>query len=443
MEPTETLTHICLNNICHCDWRLSIKNCVESSAFNIINIINIVISGGIIIVGIALLIDRLAIKKYTLWNFDNHKGCLRPKPVECMLLLLMIFNILRLISSIVLVVDIAPTNLIFRSWLFEIPWQFGYGGFALYLIGISQALADSHKSLASAWIPSTRLVDIAGTWFFVWPFVINNICSTLGGGMAYTNPRAAEIFTRLLYLFWFTHNSSLTLAVVYTGNRLVNILENHSQTFNASGARYVSIKAGIFKIKAIIGIIGGCLMTFATFLLLYGALRPLIIKSFAGNVALGIIWIYLGPLATVCVELAIIINPTIPANQALNIKSSNNEKSRESIENNTIQKDIDGTKGDDNQAIPMTNFNEVEQQQKRYQSVVQKYTFASNTSLHNSQKHSSQSFDKIPATEMKISMSWNQDEFGKSRLGDDNLGFDVEMSSRLGLIPSNHGKDTY
>lgn len=68
--------------------------------------------------------------------------------------------LVRLLASLVLVTDVAPTNLIFRSWLFEISWQFGYGGckwsiiiiapshhyslyvVALYLVGIAQTLAD-------------------------------------------------------------------------------------------------------------------------------------------------------------------------------------------------------------------------------------------------------------------------------------------------------------
>jgi hypothetical protein len=80
----------------------------------------------------------------------------------------------RLVSSLVLVLDIAPGNMIFRSCkinrpssayllcptnttcnffffgplplfaivIFEIPWQWGFGGFVLYLIGIAQTLAD-------------------------------------------------------------------------------------------------------------------------------------------------------------------------------------------------------------------------------------------------------------------------------------------------------------
>lgn len=35
--------------------------------------------------------------------------------------------------------------------IFEFPWQFGYGAFALYLVGIAQTLAD--VSYCSAILP--------------------------------------------------------------------------------------------------------------------------------------------------------------------------------------------------------------------------------------------------------------------------------------------------
>ena len=47
-------------------------------------------------------------------------------------------------------------------------------------------------------------------------------------------------------------------------------------------------------------------MMFAIFLLMYGALRDIIMVNVPGSVFLGVIWNYLGPLATLGVELAVI-----------------------------------------------------------------------------------------------------------------------------------------
>ena len=54
------------------------------------------------------------------------------------------------------------------------------------------------------------------------------------------------------------------------------------------------------------GIIAVCLMLFAIFLLMYGALRDMIMVNTPGSVFLGVIWNYLGSAATLCVEIAII-----------------------------------------------------------------------------------------------------------------------------------------
>lgn len=60
------------------------------------------------------------------------------------------------------------------------------------------------------------------------------------------------------------------------------------------------------QIRAVMGIIVICLMMFAVFLLLYGALRDQIMVNVPGSIFLGVIWNFLGPLTTLFVEMAII-----------------------------------------------------------------------------------------------------------------------------------------
>lgn len=91
-------------------------------------------------------------------------------------------------------------------------------------------------------------MDLLGSWFFLSPFVFNNICSLLAGGLAYRDVYAAEVFTRLLYGFWFLHDTSLSFAVFFAGLRLVRILSTHLQKFSQSGPRYAAVKTGIFKV---------------------------------------------------------------------------------------------------------------------------------------------------------------------------------------------------
>ncbi|KAI8096298.1 uncharacterized protein BX664DRAFT_355677 [Halteromyces radiatus] len=311
---------------CHCDWRLTLENCSEAGVMYYVNIIHAVLSALAFIIGAAISFHRIKVKGNLLFDFGSQKGCLRPRPVDCLLFFLNIFNMLRLLSSLILILNVAPTNLIFRSWVFEIPWQFGYGGFALYLVGIAQTLADSHKKLSDGWLPGPKVVDFLGCWFFFWPFVINNIFSILAGIYATRDVYVAEICTRLLYVMWFLHNVTLTSAVAYAGYRLIKLLNHHLRKFKPTGDRYAAVRVGIFRIKLIIVICSVCLLGFASFLLLYGILRDLIMVNTPGSIFLGIVWAFLGVITTLFVELVILINPKMEKNAALDMKSSSTGK---------------------------------------------------------------------------------------------------------------------
>lgn len=130
--------------------------------------------------------------------------------------------------------------------------------------------------------------------------------SLAAGILAEKDLELAETFTRLLYIFWFVHCFSLAVAVFFAGFRLTRILGDHLKKFNTTGPRYVSVKTGIFKIRAVMTIITICLLMFAIFLLTYGVLRDIIMVNQLGSVILGGIWTFLGALATLGVEVAII-----------------------------------------------------------------------------------------------------------------------------------------
>ncbi|KAI7858373.1 hypothetical protein BDC45DRAFT_498206 [Circinella umbellata] len=384
-----TLSRHCNNDgVCHCDWRLTIYGCEEANAMYYVYIINIALSGLVVAVGIALLFHRIFIKGHRLWDSNRARGCLRPKPVDALMFLLTVFNALRLVSSVILVADIAPTNMIARSFIFEIPWQFGVGSFTLYLVGIAQTLAESHKSISSGWLPSPAVVDIVGTWMLLWPFVVHNVFSLIAGAYAEKDLWTAEFFSRLLYGFWFYNNTVLSAAVFFAGYRLVIILNSHLAKFKeSSGPRYRAVKTGIYKIQAIVGIIIVCLMTFASFLLLYGILRDQIMTSTVGSVFLGVIWTFLGPLTTVFVELAIIINPTMAKNEALgttnlsstgagdttNPRIKTYNTSSQGYSNSFGQATTTYSNADDSDLPDTIIMTDIKQQQLQYQQVFQKH----------------------------------------------------------------------
>lgn len=51
METYRSLEYHCIDNVCHCDWRLTINDCVEGPAARIIYIINIAMSGLVSLIG--------------------------------------------------------------------------------------------------------------------------------------------------------------------------------------------------------------------------------------------------------------------------------------------------------------------------------------------------------------------------------------------------------
>ncbi|KAI9360651.1 hypothetical protein BD770DRAFT_409092 [Pilaira anomala] len=361
-----TLSRVCVDGICHCDWRLTLQDCVESKAMTIIHGINVGISGITVITGIGLLGHRTIIKGHTFFDSNLAKGCFRPKPID-----------MRLLSSTILIADICP-DMISRSFIFEFPWQFGLGAFALYLIGIAQTLADSHKVIANSWLPTPKLVDFIGCTILFSPFIMNNSVSLAAGILAESNLPLAETFTRLLYIFWFFHCFGLCVTVFYSGHRLIRILGAHIKKFNPTGPRYVSVQTGIIKIRAVMTIIAICLLMFAIFLLVFGVLREKIIVNKLGSIILGAIWNFLGAVATFGVEVAIIFNPKVDESNNLGLKSSSGEKSGQAqfvtySNFSTQEYSATNSTGAAQGTLSHNAFDELKLQQLQYQNLFQKH----------------------------------------------------------------------
>ncbi|KAI7856658.1 hypothetical protein BDC45DRAFT_60719 [Circinella umbellata] len=194
-------------------------------------------------------------------------------------------------------------------WFFEIAWPFGYGAFALYLIGMAQTLADSHKAISTGWLPSPRVVDIVGTSIFLGPFLINEPMCLIIGYLITTNMKVAEILVRIHYFIWSLHCCTLAFTVLYSGTRLCRILTAHLEKFNAGGPRFDAIRTGIIKIRFVMFLISTCLILFAAMGFIYAALRTEMMRSTVGNMAFGGSFMLLGPITTFFVELTVAFNP--------------------------------------------------------------------------------------------------------------------------------------
>ncbi|KAG0171962.1 hypothetical protein DFQ30_011462 [Apophysomyces sp. BC1015] len=203
--------------------------------------------------------------------------------------------------------------------------HFGFGAFALYLVGIAQTLADSHRAISTGWLPPPHIVDLMGWMFVLMPVIVNTVLCVLSGALAESDLLAAERLIRYHYIMWFVHCVNVTSSVLLAGIRLVRLLNRHLEKCNASGPRYKSIKTGIFKINAVMAATCGCMMMYGIMAMVYSFLRFRIMTHTAGNITLGAIWNFLGPVTTLFVEVTIIINPKINENASLGLRSSSNE----------------------------------------------------------------------------------------------------------------------
>ncbi|KAI8330632.1 hypothetical protein BC941DRAFT_328241, partial [Chlamydoabsidia padenii] len=228
----------------------------------------------------------------------------------------------RMITAVLLVINHDPTNVLARSFMFEFSWHFGYAACALYLLGIAQTLSESHKNLTRGWLPSPRTVDIIGISFILGPVILHNICSIAAGALAYSNLKAAEAFTNLLYGFWFMHCLTLSLTVLFAGIRLVHILTSHLSRFPTTGERYKSIRLGIFKIQALMTIIALCLAGYAVFLLAYAVMRDKVTQNYSGSIGMATLWNFWGPGATLLGEIALIVDPKLGEQTGFGMKTS-------------------------------------------------------------------------------------------------------------------------
>ncbi|CDH58750.1 hypothetical protein RO3G_00644 [Lichtheimia corymbifera JMRC:FSU:9682] len=289
-----TLERRCTGQVCHCDWRLTIRECEEAKAMWYIHIVNIAVSGFAAVLCIIALSYRMFYKKEALWGRrpGTGAGFLRPKPINTMLLLGIFFNGLRMTSSAVIVSNVLPSNYAIRLFVFDVAWQFGYGAIVLYLVGVSQVIKQTVN--ASGWMPSARFVDVIGCTLFLTPFIVNNCVSVLAGVFADTHVRTATILIRLLYFVWF-----------------VECTENHRKLKNIVAAQHMTaIRAGVAKIRAQVIILSVALALFAIALILEGVLRSKIMSHTIGNVAISVPWMYIGSLTTFAFLFAILISPT-------------------------------------------------------------------------------------------------------------------------------------
>ncbi|KAI9287336.1 hypothetical protein BC943DRAFT_319548 [Umbelopsis sp. AD052] len=311
---------------CHCDWRLTYVSCEESYAIDIIFKINVVWSAIVSLLAAALLIHRIFCQGQRL--YDMKRGYLRPQPVETLLVLAVIYNILRMVHSIVILGD-NPNSVIFRSFIFEFGWQFGFAALAAYLWGIAITVFDSEAVMDNGWQLSQRHISRVGLAFVLSPVITNNVCSILSGFYAQQGDAyKADIFARLLYAFWAFYCILLVFCVSYSGMRLMHLLGTHLSMLG-SGRRYEQVKTGRMKVRAIMTVSGLCLACFTMLCGIYSICRTTVQNHKSFNILWAVLWNFAGPSASILIEVALFIDPRMFGGPSFSVSGSSNERKKE------------------------------------------------------------------------------------------------------------------
>lgn len=282
----DTLIYQSSNKIYYCDWRLQIYECVYSNNFKIIYFIVIILSFFASLFCFSIFLYRRNIKKYNLFNIKSY--ILKPNPIDCLMFFLSIFNMLRGINAFILLKNILPSNIIFRSFIFEFPWQIGYCSCVLYFIGILQTLLNIQKSLNNeinnkivkkTWNISEKMISKIGIIFILMPFITNNLTSILAGIFVENDNINSILFTSILYILWSFYCSFLAFLITLIGIKLLNTIKNSTKNFNNNE----NLRKNTIKLQLIIITISVIQIIFSIFLLIYGIFREQIIKSIIGT----------------------------------------------------------------------------------------------------------------------------------------------------------------
>ncbi|CAO3633938.1 unnamed protein product [Cunninghamella echinulata] len=301
LAPDEpTFWRVCDGEKCHCDFRVTITNCEESSALMILNVICIVWCLLNIILACSILYHRLFLLHQNV--FDRSGWIPRPKPIESMVLFAIPFTFFRLIDSLVLILDIWK-NSILRSFLYEFPWQLGTTTLTCFLFGVVHTLANNSKTIYKSWPismtagyyeekgdidKSTIWIDVTyGTWVFYTFF--------LGSMILYAGLRLLRILKQQLFVY----------ENVFHKNKNTN---EHQQLSKRKNKTIDKMKQSAFKIKLIIGIGCCCLWSFTILAFVYVISRYSILLHSDYTIFITTLVLFNGPLVTTSIGIAFLFD---------------------------------------------------------------------------------------------------------------------------------------
>ncbi|CAO3633897.1 unnamed protein product [Cunninghamella echinulata] len=277
--------------------------------------VDIVWSAMVTVIAFGILYHRVVFKNQQI--FDTTGRFPRPKSIESMALFGGFFNLFRLIQSTILVTDVVK-NGIFRSFMFELSWQFGIIALACYLFGVVHTLACSSKAIYMSWVKSQMLVDVACIVMVISPFIVIMPMSIVAGYYAQVeNIEKAIIFTNIIYFLWLAFTFLLGCMVLLAGLRLLKLLKNHlsiqkkgrnSKEEKEKEENHQKMKLGVTKVKMIIAIGCTCLWAYSITIAIYVTSRHSVMSDTKFTIVFTAFAFLNGPLASSLIQLAVLMD---------------------------------------------------------------------------------------------------------------------------------------
>ncbi|OZJ06616.1 hypothetical protein BZG36_00311 [Bifiguratus adelaidae] len=314
-----------------CDWRLSVRGCVDEHFFQAVYITNAVLSGVSSAIGIGVLINRV-VKGHFIWDLRRQRrGLLRPKPLECRLLFMNIFNVFRFIFSFIILYDVLPSYA-WRSVFFEFPWMMAQVGITLYFLGVASTVPEVCRfdmaipearidQSFSKWLPTPTQVDTLGFILLIAPFFTNTLIALVSGIVADRTPPnvpqvvAAHLITAQ-YVCWSFWEFVVMGGIIYFGYKLNWIIQQQLQddptdigeTWRIEKKR--TLRVGLLRIRILLILTAVILLFYGAGMLVFAIIRENILSHMVASKVISVLYNLAVPLQTIITVTTLAIKPT-------------------------------------------------------------------------------------------------------------------------------------
>ncbi|CAG8560724.1 6946_t:CDS:2, partial [Dentiscutata heterogama] len=202
------------NGTCMCDWRVQLRDCPSEGTFiENLYLVNTLACFIVFIMLTGLLIWRMAVKGQGLISKDPLKemGILRPKPLECFLLLNIFHVASRLLYSVCLISDFLSLNVL-KELIHDVTFTISLASLTIYLIGLIYTIPRTHIAAQravisgaekpSTWVLRPQMIDAFAFLLFIGLIALNACALISGIFMDNNNVKMAETWITIHYLGW-------------------------------------------------------------------------------------------------------------------------------------------------------------------------------------------------------------------------------------------------